>query len=179
MRINRGTCKEPSRHSQVLPGGLGEVVLPGSYDRFDQVGRGGDVLMFPDSEHHPAGFGERLVGRTVASDVGVELPSPPVSVRLGAGSVFGAAVPETAINEYGYPSSSEHDVRAGPAHLGEGHVHTVSKSSAVEFASDSHFGACVDGSHPAHLSRLGGRWWCWLCHDPDGTRSCRWAALCL
>lgn len=155
------------------------LVLPVSNGRFHPIGRGGDILMLPDSDDRPARVGKRLVGRAVAPDVGVEFPSPPVSVRLGGRSVFGAAVPETAINEHGYPRSGEYDVWSDSAHLGEGHVYAVSESSAVEFASDGHFGGCVHVPYPAHLSRFGGRRWLRLCHDPDSTRSCRWGALCL
>ena len=65
--------------------------------------------------------------------------------------MFGASVPEAAVDEYGYSGSGEHDVWSGPADLGEGHVHAVSESSAVEFASDGHFGGCVPVPDAAHL----------------------------
>ena len=111
-------------------------MLPVSYDRFDSVGRGGDILVFPDSDHRPACFGKRLVDLTVAPDIGIEFPSPPVSVRLGGRPVFGAAMPKTAVNEYRYPCSGEHDVWSRSPDLGKDHVHAISESAAVEFPSD-------------------------------------------
>ena len=70
--------------------------------------------------------------------------------------MFGASVPETSVNEYGYPDPGEHDVRSDSADPGEGHVDAVSESSAVEFTSDGHFGGCVHVPHSAHLSRFCG-----------------------
>lgn len=69
--------------------------------------------------------------------------------------MFWTSVPKASVNEYGYPNSSEHDVRADSANLGEGQIDTVSESSAVKFASYGHFGGCMHAPHSAHLSRFG------------------------
>jgi hypothetical protein len=68
--------------------------------------------MFPDTEDFPSGRLEGGVVPPVSGNGRRQLVRPPLGVRLGPNrSMFGAAVPETAVQEDRQADASEHDVR--------------------------------------------------------------------
>lgn len=57
------------------------------------------ILVLPEAQHRPA-LRHQVCGRfAVAGDVAVELVAPPFGIGFGVGGVFGAAVPEAAVEE--------------------------------------------------------------------------------
>lgn len=103
----------------------------------DFVGDDSGVLVLPRSDHGPSGLVESLIGPSVSGDVGVQLGSPPVSVRLGRDGVLGTTMPEAPVDEDGDPGSGESNV--GPARKGC-EVHAVAETTTVQLAAQRPFG---------------------------------------
>jgi len=70
----------------------------------------GGRFVLPDSDDLPSGGLERGIVGAIASDVARELRLPEADVRLRMGRVFGAAVPEAAVDEHRHARGSEHEV---------------------------------------------------------------------
>jgi len=64
--------------------------------------------------------------------------------------VFGATVPEAAVNEHGNMQAGEYDVRLSAEPLQRCTIHSKTKSVRVELTSDRDLGRCVPGGLPAH-----------------------------
>jgi hypothetical protein len=57
--------------------------------------------MFPYAYHRPAIFFETAICVSIPANVGLDFFTPPIRIILGPGSVFGATMPKTAIEEDG------------------------------------------------------------------------------
>lgn len=66
--------------------------------------------MLPIAPDHPAASSQHRVGLTVAFDIVVELPRPPVGIRRRASCVLRAAMPEAAVDEDGQSELAPRDV---------------------------------------------------------------------
>lgn len=69
--------------------------------------------MFPDAEDVPAFLAEENSGRAVAAHVPLDFSVPVFFIRGGHAAMFGAAVPETAVDENGEALFWENEI--GPA----------------------------------------------------------------
>ena len=67
--------------------------------------------MFPYAKDAPACPAHGAVHQPIAGLVAGELLFPERRIALGLGSVFGTAVPETAVHEYGQPFPPEYEIR--------------------------------------------------------------------
>jgi hypothetical protein len=72
------------------------------------------VFVFPDSDNGPSGRSKRAFIRDVSLPVGVEFAGPPFDVGLRERGVFGASVPEAAIDEHDHARDREDDVCLAP-----------------------------------------------------------------
>ena len=103
----------------------------------DPVGDDDWVLVLPRSDDAPSRLMESFIGASVPGDVGVELGSPPVSVRLGRDGVLGTAMPEAPVDKDGDPGSGEGDVGT----TGKGReVHPVAETAAMQLPAQRPFG---------------------------------------
>jgi hypothetical protein len=109
----RGKRHRPvSRRSTSSPVRLVHSAEASASDRLDDassclVGR----LVFPHPNDRPPFLSQRVVDSSIALDVPGELWAPVVVVRLGRAAVFGAAVPEAAVQEDSDASRAEDGVR--------------------------------------------------------------------
>ena len=62
------------------------------YDLFDAVSGESGGFVFPYSDHRPARLGQHGFGCEVAPDIGLEFSTPPISIGLRQGSLFGVSV---------------------------------------------------------------------------------------
>jgi len=67
--------------------------------------------MFPNSDHHPAALAQRTIHAAIPRPVTFDLGFPKRGAGLGPGGVFGAPVPEAAINKHGKALLGENEVR--------------------------------------------------------------------
>ncbi len=84
----------------------------------DAIGRDGDLFVLPYSQHRPAGVEQPLIRIAIASDVGLDLLSPPFRVVLRPGAVRRATVPKTAIEKDRGSGAGEDDID-GTARTGQ------------------------------------------------------------
>src|SRR5262245_26348792 len=73
-----------------------------------------DIFVFPDAHDRPTLFFQQRIGVSIAPLVGLNLIPPPFGVVLRPSSVFGAAVPKTAINEHRHSRRWEKHVDCAP-----------------------------------------------------------------
>jgi hypothetical protein len=67
--------------------------------------------MFPDAHHTPSEPAQLLRCFSVSFPVALDLVQPEAAIRFGLDPMFGAAMPETAINEDRNLLSDKHDIR--------------------------------------------------------------------
>ena len=106
--------------------------------------------MLPDPDDQPVVRNERRVVSDVALPVGLELPTPPLRVRLRDVAVFRTTVPEASVNLDGDSRTGEHDVR--PARQ-TADVDSEAEASSVQFAADGKLRCCAGGALPGHERR--------------------------
>lgn len=99
------------------------------------------VFVLPDSKHRPMKLTQSTIGVYVPLDVRCEFLFPPVSVCSRSGSVFGAHVPETSIDEDGDLMTWENDV--GTAPLEHRIVDSIAEAASMEPTSNCHLGGGV------------------------------------
>jgi len=68
-------------------------------------------LVFPETEYLPAGFRQRTFDSNIALLISAELRKPVGAVAAGFPAVFGAAVPETPVNEDSKTLGAEYEIR--------------------------------------------------------------------
>ena len=68
-------------------------------------------VVLPEAKHLPTAGLQECIGVSVASNVCLDLVSPPMSIRLWPGSVFSATVPKAAVNK-------DRDACLGEDHVG-------------------------------------------------------------
>jgi hypothetical protein len=68
--------------------------------------------MLPNPDDRPPSLLQALVGVAIPQPVGLDLLAPEVLVRLRPGCVFGAAMPETSVDEDRDARGAEHYVCA-------------------------------------------------------------------
>ena len=88
-----------------------------SHGAFNATRRPVEILVFPNTDTEPSGRGEEPVRLKVAFHISIELLLPEERIRLWVGSMFGAAMPETAINEDSHASRPKHYVRGSAGGL--------------------------------------------------------------
>ncbi|HEY4276572.1 MAG TPA: hypothetical protein VGM91_00035 [Conexibacter sp.] len=88
--------------------------IDGADRRLDSVRRSGERLVFPDSNHRPAGIAQSGVDASIALGVAKQLGAPIIGVDFWHLAVRRAAVPLAAVEERRDPTSCERkiDVRA-------------------------------------------------------------------
>lgn len=74
------------------------------------VGNADWIFVLPEAEDLPAASRELCIHTTVPPNVSVQLLRPPLLVRLRPGCVFGAAMPETTVDEDSHVQLPPHDV---------------------------------------------------------------------
>lgn len=72
------------------------------------------VLMLPDANDGPTSRSQEAVRLTVAVSVPSKLRSPEIAVDDRKYAMLRAAMPETAVDEYGDPMPREHHVGGSP-----------------------------------------------------------------
>ena len=133
---------------------LGANLQGGADGLLHPVGHGLRVLMFPESQHGPAGLLQVVGGFGVPGDVAGDLVGPVLGVGGGLGVVLGAAVPVTAVHEHRDPALAQHQVcGAGKLRLGPGR-HPEPHASPVHRGPYGQLGLGV--AAPVALHRLAG-----------------------
>ena len=106
--------------------------------------------MFPDAEDGPAFLAEEFFGGAIAVDVALDFFEPVFLVGGGHPAMFGAAVPEAAIDENGKAVFGEDEIGA----TGNGGVAAPAfKARGAEKTDENEFGGFVsagtNGGHDA------------------------------
>jgi hypothetical protein len=70
--------------------------------------------MLPDSHNEPPFLPQSPVRICVPDSVPLKLRAPPLCIPLGRSPMLGTAVPEAAVDEYGYPRPDEDEIRLPP-----------------------------------------------------------------
>lgn len=95
------------------------------------------ILMLPDPDHPPAERPQRVVVLPIATAIRVKLVYPEGRIRRGHMAMFGACVPEAAVNEHGDSRSGENDVRPrGPSALPNSAVYEEAESVGMQRATN-------------------------------------------
>ncbi|BFU47650.1 hypothetical protein KRMM14A1004_58870 [Krasilnikovia sp. MM14-A1004] len=126
-------------------------VLP--HELFDSGGCGFRVLVLPHPDHCPARLAEPAIGIAIPGHVRRELFGPPFTVRSGACPMFGASVPETSIEEYGYLGGDESEINFSPCTGYEWGLETIAESATIEVSSNPQLQAGVGRSLLFHPQR--------------------------
>jgi len=113
------------------PSARPDATAPLSLDDLGNVRR---VLVLPRSDDGPTCLSQAVFRQAVPLDVGVELGSPPLGVRLGGDGVLWATVPEAAVDEDGDSGPREGDI--GSARKG-GDVYSVAEPPAMQLPAKS------------------------------------------
>lgn len=113
--------------------------------------------MLPDANDPPARPLQCRVMAPVAFDVGVELPEPPLSIRLGDRPVLGTSVPKAAVNEDGDPFRHKDDVRPHSGDAFDGAVDTETKPQPMQGRANGELGGSVPLQRRPHPASNGWR----------------------
>lgn len=112
--------------------------------------------VFPDPNDRPSSLGQRLVVDAVPFNVSSQLRRPIVGVPGRLVSVFGTAMPETAVHEHSDLGSGKYDVRAGVyVAKVQSKVFAEPEAAPVQFGPEREFGLGVpslDGCHDARAA---------------------------
>lgn len=138
--------------------GLRELVIaPQNDDPGDAISGLLGGLMFPYTDEHPSRAGESLFCPPIPCDVVRDLYAPIGRVRAGLHSVFGASVPEAAVNR-------DRDALPGKCHVDDvakvrdgAKVLPKAKTESMKLGSEREFRPSVLSTVPTHDCRCGGR----------------------
>lgn len=111
-----------------------------------------DRLVLPSPNHSPSSFDQHRVGVVVPIAVAPDFVGPEPRVGLRGRVVFGAAVPETPVDEHGDLRPREYEVRPPVQRRDRAIVDAISQARGVCGAPDSELGLRVApavGLHPA------------------------------
>lgn len=136
--------------------GVHGIRRPGSHDPTDVTGCLRHGLVLPDADDRPSERLQMDVGLTVPLHVARELGRPPGGVVGGCCLVFGAPVPEAAIDEDSDLRTGEQDVSAASRHARQRVVDAVPKPESVEFAAEEQLGFGVPRRLLGHPRGSGG-----------------------
>lgn len=81
------------------------VATAGSNSLFDSPRSGKRILVLPDSNAEPPGFGKPSIGIAIACTVPFHLLGPEVPIRRGDSVVLRAPMPKAAVQEDRYLST--------------------------------------------------------------------------
>jgi hypothetical protein len=113
--------------------------------------------MLPKAEYGPAGAHQECRCLDVAGLVAFDLVQPPSAVGNRRFTVFGAAVPEAAIDEHGQLRLGEGDVDRASRRARNLQTDAVPQPSSMQQVSDGHFRVGVAARVDRHPMRHGGR----------------------
>jgi len=116
------------------------------------------IFVLPDVQRFPPHRGELGVVAPVSLDVAVELPFPPLGVRLRNGHVLGTRVPIATVDEHRHAKTAEHEVRSARQVGAVSPIpHTASVKSAPQPPLRAGISPPLSRHEDPHL--LGGRGW--------------------
>lgn len=95
--------------------------------------------MFPESEYQPSSISEKRRDLSVTLPIASELRLPVVGIGFGVSGMFGAPVPETAVDEDRDAPTSEHDVRTRADVLFDLGVYLISQAGCMDQSTNSQF----------------------------------------
>lgn len=101
-------------------------------ERGDPVGDFAGVFVFPEPDRGPAKCVQSPVRVGVPRTIGLDLLAPEICIALRPGAVLRATVPETAIDEDGYPCTGENDVGGAPQPGQNWHLETITEALGVQ-----------------------------------------------
>lgn len=128
--------------------------LDDSFHAFGCVGR---RFVFPHHHSHPSEFFETGDRVGVATDIAVQLPTPPVRIVLRFSRMLGAAVPEAAAHVDRNAWSGEGDVDPASGHE-PGDMNSIAEPASPEFTTQIDLGYGVSiGLAPHPLTDIGSR----------------------
>ena len=96
---------------------------------------------------------EAFDGVQIPATVLGDLGSPERGVRLRAGPVHRAAVPEAAVDEHGHSLAREQEIGAAATIEGQGMVDAIAKAAPMDQAPHGEFAGGVASADPLHAGR--------------------------
>lgn len=121
-------------------------------DSFGDVVR---LLVLPEPQDRPAVRQEDVVRPPIACDVRAKFRLPPLGIALGERAMFGAQVPEAAVDEYGDPSFLPADIHSETLTAQGTEIDSISDPGGMENASDSELASRIAPPLAAHVSSDG------------------------
>jgi len=121
----------------------------------DSIGRRSDVLVLPHSDDGPSFGHQRRIGSSIASNVRIELVSPPFAVGLRHGSMLGASMPEASIDHDDHPRRSKDDIGPNARDRLDTGIDAISHSSPMQLPAQRHLWRRISPSCVLHPQTYG------------------------